>query len=215
MDSDSSLQHVNTIRFQLGYRIDAIDPSGVDRVVLWMTEDGGRNWKSWGTDPDAQSPFPVEVEHSGLYGFRIVIHSRDGLTGIAPRRGDRADMWVNVDTDPPQVRITSVPYGRGDEAGRLIINWEVADEFLTLRPITLSYRSHPQQPWQVIEHGLRNTGRYTWKVAPNVPEKVFLKLEAVDQAGNVGAFQLENLIDLSGLVPRGRIQSVQPFSGSQ
>ena len=50
-----------------------------------------------------------------------------------------------------------------------------------------------------------------WNVGTDVPEQIFLRLEATDQAGNVGVFQLENLIDISGLVPRGRIQSVEPI----
>jgi len=39
-----------------------------------------------------------------------------------------------------------------------------------------------------------------------------LRLEARDQAGNVGVFQLKQMIDISGLVPRGRIRGVRPVS---
>lgn len=205
-----AMQHINKRRFNLNYNVDAIDPSGVDKVNLWMTRDGGRTWKSWGTDPDGISPFPVEVDQAGIYGFRVVIQSRDGLTGITPRRGDQPDMWINIDTKAPMAKILSVPYGRGHEAGRLVINWEAEDPLMTFRPITLAYATDPQGPWTAIENGLRNTGRYVWKVGSEVPERVFLRLEAVDEAGNVGVFQLNNLIDLSGLVPRGRIMSVDP-----
>lgn len=206
-----SMQYINSRRFNMNYSVDAIDPSGVDRVVLWMTRDGGQTWKSWATDPDNVSPFPVEVDEPGVYGFRIVVHSRDGLTGLAPKRGDKADMWIDVDTEAPLVQITSVPYGRDNEAGRLVINWRAEDPQLTFRPVTLAYSSKPEGPWTPIERGLRNTGRYVWKVGSQVPERIFIRLEATDQAGNVGVFQLQNLIDISGLVPRGRIQSVEPF----
>ena len=192
------MQHINSRRFNLNYGIDAIDPSGVSRVVLWMTRDGGLTWKSWATDPDRVSPFPVQIEEPGAYGFRIVVQSNDGLTGLAPRRGDKADMWVNVDTEAPYCQITSVPYGRGDEAGRLVINWTAQDPLMTLRPITLSYSTDPQGPWTAIEQGLRNTGRYVWKVGTNVPERIYLRLEATDQAGNVGVFQLKSLNEYFG-----------------
>ena len=203
-------QIIGTKRFRLNYGINSIDPSGVARVDLWMTRDDGKTWNAWGSDPDNQSPFPVEIQEEGRYGFRIVVHSQDGLTGQGPSSGDDADMWVLVDTQPPLVRITSVPYGRGSEAGRLVINYSVSDDFLTLRPITLGYSSNPEGPWNVIEDGLRNEDRYVWKVQPNVPDRVFLRIEAIDKAGNVGVHVLSQSIDVSGLVPRGTIHGVVP-----
>lgn len=205
--SNAPLQIIGTRRFQLDYGIDAIDPSGVARVDLWITTDG-RNWSAWGNDPDNTSPFPVEVEHEGRYGFRIVVHSKDGLTGQGPSTGDDADMWVLVDTTSPLTHITSVPYGRGSEAGRLIINYSVADEQITLRPITLAYSESPQGPWNLIGEGLRNENRYVWKPKSNVPDRIFLRIEALDKAGNVGIHVLEQAIDVSGLVPRGTIRGV-------
>ena len=204
----SGVQITNKKRFQLDYAIDAIDPSGVDKVVLWMTRDGGHNWKSWSTDPDNMSPFPVQVEEEGLYGFRIVVQSRDGLTGLAPRRGDPPDIAVRIDTGIPSAKITSVPYGRGAEAGRLVIHWEASDPLMAEQPVSLFFRPNPDGDWQVIKSGLANTGRYVWKVGMNVPERVYLKIQAQDQAGNIGEFQLPQMIDLSGLVPKGHIRGI-------
>lgn len=203
-------QPINTRRFHLDYGIDSIDPSGVQRVDLWMTRDLGRTWTNWGTDPDTTSPFPVEVEEPGLYGFQIVIQSRDGLTGRPPQRGEAPDILVQVDTDAPRVEITKVPYGRGAEAGQLIIEWVATDPLMTLRPITLSYADQPTGPWTIIEKGLRNTGRYGWKAGADVPRKVYLRIEAADRAGNIGISTLSQPIDLSGLIPRARIRSVRP-----
>lgn len=206
----SNTQIISTRRFNLNYDINAIDPSGVGKVDLWMTTDQGRTWNLWGVDPDNRSPMPVEVEAEGLYGFRVVIHSREGLAGVGPSSGDDADMWIRVDTQSPLAQITSVPYGRGDEAGRLVIHYRVADDFLTLRPVRLSYSRSPQGPFTIIEDALRNDGRYLWKVDRAVPDRIFLKLDAVDRAGNVGTFTLPQSIDVSGLVPRGTIHSVEP-----
>ena len=206
----SNTQIISTRRFRLSYDINAIDPSGVGKVDLWMTENQGRTWQLWGSDPDKTSPFPVEVKAEGLFGFRVVIHSRDGLAGVGPSSGDDADMWVRVDTQSPLAQITSVPYGRGKEAGRLVINYRVADPFLTLRPVRISYSRAPQGPWTIIEDNLRNEGRYLWKVDRAVPDRIFLRIEAMDQAGNTGTHVLSQPIDVSGLVPRGTIHSVEP-----
>ncbi|MFT5303815.1 MAG: hypothetical protein ACI87E_003789 [Mariniblastus sp.] len=200
---------IGSQRFRLDYGIDAIDPSGVARVDLWITRDG-RQWSAWGSDPDNQSPFPVEVQEDGRYGFRIVVHSKDGLTGQGPSTGDPADIWILVDTQSPLASITSVPYGRGNEAGRLVVNYSVADDQLTLRPITLSYSSAAQGPWLPIGEGLRNEGRYVWKPQANVPDQIYLRLDALDKAGNIGVHMLSQAIDVSGLVPRGTIRGVSP-----
>jgi hypothetical protein len=213
--SRAPVQIIGSKRLRLNYGIDSIDPSGVAKVDLWVTQDEGRTWKAWGSDPDNESPFPVEVDEERKYGFRIVVHSKDGLTGQGPSSGDDADMWIQVDTTAPLVRITSVPYGRNREAGRLVINYSVSDGFLSLRPLTLFYAANPKGPWNPIEEGLRNEGRYVWKPAANLPERIFLKLEATDKAGNVGVHTLSQAIDISGLIPRGTIHGVTPVGNVQ
>lgn len=204
------IQIIGSKRFRLNYGIDSIDPSGVARVDLWTTTNEGRTWQIWGNDPDNQSPFPVEVKDEGKYGFRVVIHSNDGLTGQGPSSGDAPDMWVLVDTSSPLAKITSVPYGRGEEAGRLVINYSVADPFLTLRPITIGYASNPEGPWNLIGDGIRNEGRFVWKPTRDVPDRIFLRIDAIDRAGNVGTHVLSQSIDVSGLIPRGTIHGVTP-----
>ena len=210
--SKAPIQIIGSKRFRLNYGIDSIDPSGVARVDLWMTRDDGTNWQAWGSDPDNRSPFPVEVQEEGRYGFKIVVHSKDGLTGQGPSTGDDPDMWILIDTQSPLARITSVPYGRGSEAGRLVINYSVSDKFLTLRPIVLAFSPNPQGPWDVIGEGLRNEGRYVWKPTPDVPDRIFLRIDALDKAGNVGVHILSQAIDVSGLVPRGTIHGVVPVA---
>jgi hypothetical protein len=202
----------NTKKFLLTYDVSAVDPRNIDEVSLWMTADGGQSWRKWAVDADSQSPFPVEVPQEGIFGFRISIGTKDGLNSKIPRGGEAADMWVRVDQSKPTLQITSAPYGRGREAGRLVINWQANDEQLTLRPITLSYSNRPEGPWTTIETGLRNTGRYVWKVGQNVPRHVFLQIEAKDTAGNTTRFQTRQSINVANLVPRGRIKGLQPIS---
>ena len=209
-ESKAPIQIIGSKRFRLNYGIDSIDPSGVAGVDLWLTRDDGTTWQAWGSDPDSRSPFPVEVQQEGRYGFKIVVHSKDGLTGQGPSSGDDPDMWILVDTQSPLARISSVPYGRGKEAGRLVINYSVSDKFLTLRPIVLAYSPNPQGPWEVIGDGLRNEGRFVWKPTPDVPDRIFLRIDALDKAGNVGVHVLSQAIDVSGLVPRGTIHGVVP-----
>ncbi len=206
---------VNTKRFRLNYQVEAIDPAGVKEVAVWTTRDAGKTWERLGSIEDANGPYPVEVDESGLYGFRLVVISHSGLKSRLPQPGDPADKWIRVDADPPLAKITSAPYGSGDQAGKLVINWEANDDLLAVRPIELSYSTRPDGPWTTIEKGLRNIGSYTWCVQPDAPDRVYLRLSVRDEAGNEKVDQTSYAIDISNLYPRGRIQSVEPIRGNE
>ena len=53
----SGAKVVKANAFNIGYSLDQIGPSGVGAVDLYITEDSGRSWFHYGTDPDRKSPF--------------------------------------------------------------------------------------------------------------------------------------------------------------
>ncbi len=204
--------HCNSRAFSLDYALNEVAGSALADVELWGTEDGGRVWQRWGSDPDRQSPFDVQVANDGLFGFRMVIVSQNGTVSNRPKDGDSADAWINVDTAQPAVKITRAVYGEGHEAGLLVLDYTCSDANLHERPLTLSYSETLNGPWVTITTGLKNTGIYLWKPPASLPEHVFLRLEAVDRAGNVGTHRLDLPINIQGLAPRGRIQGFRPIN---
>lgn len=204
--------HCNSRAFSLDYALNEVAGSALADVELWGTEDGGRIWQRWGSDPDRQSPFDVQVANDGLFGFRMVIVSQNGTVSNRPKDGDSADAWINVDTAQPAVKITRAVYGEGHEAGLLVLDYSCSDANLHERPLTLSYSETLSGPWVTITTGLKNSGIYLWKPPANLPEHVFLRLEAVDRAGNVGTHRLDLPINIQGLAPRGRIQGFRPIN---
>ncbi len=204
------IRYMNSRRFRLDYSMDAIVPGTIAKVVLWMTTDAGKTWTAWGEDTDNESPFAVEVAEQGLYGFRVVFHTTDGLAGRSPQRDDDADVWIAVDLDFPDARLTGAPYGQGQNAGRLMIVWQAQDALLRNRPVRLSYSSERAGPWTLIEDGLDNTGEFAWKPDSKVPDRVYIRLDVTDAAGNIGTSATDQPIDLTGLIPRGRIIDVMP-----
>lgn len=203
--------HCNSRAFSLDYSVEALGGSALADVELWGTEDGGRNWQKWGSDPDRISPFDVQVGNDGLFGFRMVIVGTNGIVSNRPREGDSADVWINVDTTLPAVKITRAVYGEGPEDGLLVIDYTCEDGHLVDRPITLAFSERGDGPWTPIASGLANSGIYLWKADPSLPEKIYLKLEAVDKAGNIGVHRLDLPIDIRGLAPRGVIQGFRPI----
>jgi hypothetical protein len=204
-------QMTNATRFRLDYDVDAVGPSGVAEVQLWATADGGQTWRLWGVDEDRESPFDVVVEDQGIFGFRVVLVSHHGLSGRKPRSGDPADIWVGVDTTPPEGRLTSATYGEGAHAGKLFIQWQASDNYLGSRPITLLFSESGDGPWTVIASALPNTGEFAWPADPQLPATLYLRLEVRDEAGNLTADQLSEPIRVEGLAPKARIRGVQPM----
>jgi hypothetical protein len=206
---------VNSRTFELEYEIDSVGPSGIAKVELWGTLNGGRTWSVYGVDPDHRSPVPVRVEGEGIYGFRIVVQSGSGLGAQPPGAGDLADVWIGVDLANPTGRITAAEVN--DDGTEAVITWEAGDDVLDVRPIALEFSASPQVsaspqgPWTPIAAGLENSGSYTWRLDNRVPPVVYLRMNVRDEAGNVGVFDYSGPLSLDRHRPEGRIRSVRPL----
>lgn len=188
---------VNTPYFALDYDVSDVGQWGVAKVELWGTTDGGQTWRSFAIDHDNLSPVNVTAPGEGLYGFRLAIEAVGGLAPQPPAPGEKPELWVHVDTTPPQAQLLAARQGEGYFADHLEITWQAGDANLADRPIGLYYSSRPNGPWTAAATNLDNAGRYSWRLQRHVPSQIFLRIEARDRAGNVGVHQLEQPIPLS------------------
>ena len=83
---------VNVRHFKLDYDTESVGSSGIRKVELWGTKDGGLTWTSFGVDVDNRSPCDVKVPAEGTYGFRFVVESGLGWGGAPPKSGDLPDI---------------------------------------------------------------------------------------------------------------------------
>ncbi len=201
---------VNSRNFALEYEVESVGPSGVAKVEIWGTRDGGRTWQSFGIKPREQGPVKVSVPDEGLYGFRITVQDGTGLSSKPPANGDLPELWVGVDLTKPFAKLTGIELGTGDHAGELLIRWEASDAMLAARPVTLLFSERPEGSWSTIAAGLDNTGAYAWRFDNRVPDRIFVRLDVRDEAGNVGQFQTAEPISLAPNRPEGHLRSVRP-----
>jgi hypothetical protein len=201
---------VNSRKFEIDYEVEAIGAVAISKIELWGTRDGGQTWSSFGFDNDNRSPFTVAVDQEGTFGFRLVVETANGLGGLPPRSGDTADVWVAVDQTKPAVRLLSVDERPDDDISNLVIRWEAEDLLLAANPIVISYSDRASGPWTVIAEGLDNTGEYVWRVDRRMPARIYLQVQARDEAGNLGAAETPNAISLERLRPQGRIRQIRP-----
>jgi hypothetical protein len=213
--SRAPVRYSDSERFSLAYELEAVDAQGVDAVELYGSVDRGQTWELWGQDPDRVSPFDIETKGAGVFGFRIVVVGHSGLASPRPLAGEAPDIVVVVDKTLPVVRITGAQYGEGDRVGSLVIRFDCDDAHLPPRPISLSFSDTPRGPWTTIAAGLQNNGEYAWPADPRLPRQLYLRIDAKDQAGNIGTFVLDQPIDAQGLAPRARIRGFQSLSGAE
>ncbi|MDB5341134.1 MAG: hypothetical protein JWN70_6753 [Planctomycetaceae bacterium] len=211
---DAAARVVNQRQFQIGYRIEEIGPSGISSVELFITQDNGASWYRYGEDADKRSPFVVSVPREGAYGFTLIVRSGVGLASDPPQPGERPSIVVNVDETAPRVQLLPVEQGRGQALNKLLIRWMVQDENLAERPISLWYGASPNGPWQPISGGLDNTGSHVWTMAAGIAPRIYFRIEARDNAGNVQRLDTTEplLIDLSK--PSARILDVETTADS-
>jgi hypothetical protein len=208
-----TLQVVKSKLVTLEYAVPRVGPSGIGKVELWLTEDDGRTWRRYAEDPDEKIPVTenkyqrtLELPGEGVFGLRMVVRSRAGLAKAPPRSGDLPQMRIEVDLTPPAVKLDP-PAPHPTRRDALVLTWTASDPNLAPNPITLQWAERPGS-WQTIATHLPNTGRHTWQLPPNVPDRVYLRLIARDTAGNEGVaeFTKPQLVDL--IEPEGVLLKV-------
>jgi hypothetical protein len=209
---EASLRYVSSTHIGLNYEIKEKGPSGVSAVELWYTQDpGARNWQKGREETgDIHSPFVVDVNGEGLYGFTLIVRSGVGLADRPPQVGDRPQVWVEVDLTKPLVHLGTVEVGRGADKDKLTIHWTATDKNLGRQPITLTYSEQAGGPWKTIAAGIENNGRYIWQMPTDVPFRFLVRVEAVDKAGNSASVDTPGPVIVDLAQPKGIILNVEP-----
>ncbi len=83
---------LNSTHATIDYRIDQVGPSGVGKVEVYLTGDGGQNWQRLQEDKDKRSPAEIDLPGEGLFGIRLAITNGNGFGGTPPTHGDVTDL---------------------------------------------------------------------------------------------------------------------------
>jgi hypothetical protein len=204
-----NVRRVNSRTFRIGYEVHDVGPSGVGSVELYITEDQGRKWFHYGSDPDRQSPFDVSVPRDGQYGFAIRVRNGLGVVADPPQPGGPAEIGVIVDQTPPAVRLLPLQQESAGGAFQVRISWFTQDELLAERPVALSQSTSPDGPWEPITGWIDNQGRYLWSVNTLTPRSIYVRIEARDAAGNVASAVTPQPLLIDTSRPTARLLDVE------
>jgi hypothetical protein len=206
--------NVNSTVFRIAYDLDDVGPSGVSRVDLYISEDGGRKWFHYGADPDRLSPIEVTVPRDGEFGFAFRVTNGLGRASPPPQPNDAPEVTVNVDRVPPIAKLLPIQAGQDLSQNQVTISWTAQDRDLAERPIMLFFSTAPTGPWAPLQGWQPNSGRFTWAVPPGMNQPFYVRLDVQDLAGNVTRIYSEQPYLVDRAQPRARVTEVESLSGT-
>jgi hypothetical protein len=205
---DKDVMAINSLRCNIAISVEA--PLKADaNVEVWASPDSGKSWLLVGQSRDATNAVRAEFPREGLYGYTFVVKSSSNA-GQPPAAGDTPDGWIEVDTTKPVAELLSVSLGTENDAGHLLITWVAQDRNFGPEPIALSYASQPTGPWQPLAEKLANTGRHRWPLPRNLGGRVYVRLTAIDRAGNATVCDCPTPVQLETTRPKVKVLSVTP-----
>ena len=193
----ASVRLVNSKQIHINYEVKDVGPAGLAGVEMYYTRDG-REWHREENLTQAR-PYVVKVDEDGLYGLTLIAKSKTGMSVEPPRPGDTPQIWVEVRTTKPEVRLVSTDPSANATSRSLTVHWSATDKYLGARPITLSYSEKPEGPWVPFASNIENTGSYVWEMPSTAPRRLLVRVDATDDAGNTGTAQAANpvVVDLT------------------
>ena len=200
---------VNSTRTTLDYKIEGVGPSGVGKVEIWITGDGGKTWNRKSEDPDMISPAVVELPGEGVHG--LIVHAVNGSGGGDPPPGPNTppDIVLEVDSTRPTARIVGLKPSPSEAVGAIDIAYEVADKNLGPQPVTLLVASRKGGPWTPLAQRVANTGTYRWDVPQHAGFEFHFRIEAIDMAGNIGAAETDQAVRFDTSRPKAKVIQVR------
>ncbi|MBS0209577.1 MAG: hypothetical protein JSS27_11560 [Planctomycetes bacterium] len=181
---------VNSRSFELDYGLAGEEERPVTRVTLWWTADAGQTWQAYGIDDDQRSPMRLAVGNDGLFGFWLV-SERGTSRDRAPRSGDTPQIWVNVDTQPPQVAIATAELRNSAQGEELVVRWDWTDEQWAEGSAAVWCAASPAGPWTKLTDHQPHKGGHACRIGQlptSVDSAAYLRLTATDAAGNQTTF---------------------------
>jgi hypothetical protein len=209
-----SQQLVNSPLFDIAYQIDDLGPSGIGSVDLYVTEDNGQHWFRYGSDQDLQSPFQVDVQGEGTFGFVIRVRNGLGFSAAPPQPGELPEIVVVVDQTAPQIQFPE-PQVQTLEQGFVHLSWSVQEPANQAVMVRLEQSTSPSGQWTPVFDWRRDPGQFQWPIRPGVPQSVYFRILAKDSAGNIGTAQTPRPVLIDQKRPTARVLRVQPVTQSR
>ena len=175
----------------------------VNRVELWVTDDGGDTWTLAKTDQDLRPPVSHTLSKDGLYGFYILQMSDVREKPPAPTKGTKPQWLYTIDRKNPEINLEFQKNLIFKTGGEVPLRWSVSDAHLGELPISISMSTDGGKTWSPISTDIKDS--HISIKAPSQDKSEFqVKVTAKDLAGNEASAISETLI-VDGSLPVAKV----------
>ena len=202
-------------KFDIDYNVEDIE-SGVSKVELFYTVDGGQDWFYFGPDNDLQAPLTFSSPAAREVGLYIVATDKSGNKTPPPARGARPMAVVSLDMEPPQVNIlppftTSGEVIPKDEV--VEIRWNASDLNIKNNSALIQISRDGGATWNDIAYDKPANGVWEW-VPREAGNNLLLKISVSDVMGNTGtAISMPFSVDQKR--PELEFESISPLKSQE
>lgn len=163
--------------------------TGLARIALYTTRDGGRTWTFAGEDSDLQSPLTVTVQGESPVGLMLVPFDKAGNHPPLPMEGTLPPFTLTLDTSPPNVTLDPSFLGSQKviRAGTPVtIRFSATDPNIRERSAAIEFSSDNGATWKLLAEGLPLNEPYLWNVPNEASRSCRIRVTARDLLGQVG-----------------------------
>ncbi|MGL4421089.1 MAG: hypothetical protein ACRCZF_10525 [Gemmataceae bacterium] len=219
LPGNPQIYYVNTQELTIKPKLMHVTRSGVKAVHLFVKDPTTLEWKL-GSKKEVtiryeQADPAVEINHKvtqdGRYGFIVIPESGAGKKEPDPVRNSPPQYLVEVDTKEPVVSIKDVLVTPGGAVGpRVEIIWEANDPNMMPDPILLEYAADKNATkWTSIAEKVANSRRYVWEVQDKQLYEFYVRIRAVDKAGNTGESIYPKIVNIDLDRPSATIENIR------
>ncbi|WP_437187050.1 Ig-like domain repeat protein [Planctomicrobium sp. SH668] len=181
-------------RFRIPFQFDSAELNrlGTREVQLFVSRDGGNQWKMSDSVSPETSKFTFEANDDGVYLFSVKTVSASGL--LYPAGPHQAGLEILVDSTPPQFEMSLTEV----EPGRVKLSWEANDTYLDSNSLKLEYSEQNTDVWKVVAIRPQSQGQTTW--TSSQAGKLTVRGSVADLAGNIT--EASTSCDIAGVPKR-------------
>src|SRR5262245_23990829 len=147
-------------------------------LVLYASNDLGRNWQQVAVMPPSQSAFTFTAAIDGNYWLRVAVISKAGKQEPENLFQGPPDQKVVIDTMKPLLRMKA-PERAGDN---VVVAWELQEDNPDWSSFRLEHQAKDGAAWTPIQATAGLTGEA--RLRPTTPGPITVRLTLKDQAGN-------------------------------
>jgi hypothetical protein len=172
-------------------------PAGLASARLWVSQDDGTSWTE---GPFIQEPFKTvawKATADGRFRLAVVAVDQAGNASATPKGKTDDQSVLIVDTTPPTILLSSAigiveaektaSPRRAFKAGdRVAVPFVVKDANLAPNTVAVFLQTDPNKAWQELGRNLPADAAFRFEIPALGSRNARVKVQATDQAGNVG-----------------------------